>query len=71
MQKQILYAGIIVTSISTIYVLTTQSVHDGNVIAVCMAVALIPVLYTAIAELLFLPLQMEIKRRLIDYMEAE
>lgn len=71
MQKQILYAGVIVAGISVIYVLFTQSANDINAIAICLGVALIPILYTAIAELLFLPLQVEIKRRIIDYMEEE
>ena len=36
-----------------------------------MAVAIISVLYTAVLELLLLPVQVEIKGRIIDYMEGE
>lgn len=69
MQKQILYAGIMVTSVLVIFVLS--SVTDMERISVNMAISFIEVLYTAILELLLLPLQLEVKRRIIDYMEEE
>jgi hypothetical protein len=42
-----------------------------SVVGVNLAVALITVLYAAIMEMLLLPIHIEVKRRIIDYMEAE
>lgn len=69
MQKQVLYAGLIVTIVPIIYILGIPEPADwfnANV-----AVALIPVLYAAILELFLLPLQLEVKKRIILYMEEE
>ena len=69
LQKQIIYAAVIITSFSVIIVL--GCLQTPSVIGVNLAVALITVLYAAIMEMLLLPIHIEVKRRIIDYMEAE
>lgn len=69
MQKQILYAGGVTTIVPIIYVLCTND--NMASLGSNMAVALMTVFYTAILEILLLPLQIELKRRIIDYMEEE
>lgn len=69
MQKQILYAGVILTAFAMIIVF--GFLQRPEVLGVNVAVALITLLYAAVLEMLLLPLQIEAKRRIIDYMEAE
>lgn len=69
LQKQIIYAAVIVTVFSSIIVLGFM--QTPSVMGVNLAVALITVLYAAIMEMLLLPIHIEVKRRIIDYMEAE
>ena len=69
LQKQILYAAVIITAFSLIIVL--GFLQTPEVMGVNVAVALITVLYAAIMEMLLLPVHIEAKRRIIDYMEAE
>lgn len=69
LQKQILYAAIVLTVFAMIIVLgylQTPETMGAN-----LAVALITVFYGAILEMLLLPMHVEVKRRIIDYMEAE
>ncbi|MBE5882070.1 MAG: hypothetical protein E7289_07190 [Lachnospiraceae bacterium] len=69
MQRQILYAGVILTAFAIIIVL--GFLQKPEIVGVNIAVALITVLYAAVLEMLLLPVQIEVKRRIIDYMEAE
>lgn len=69
LQKQILYAAAILTTFSMIIVLGFLSTPET--MGVNTAVALITVLYAAIFEMFLLPMHVEVKRRIIDYMEAE
>ena len=69
MQRQILYAGCITTLEGCFMLIHTLS--DAASVGPMVNVALIGVFYTAILELLLLPLQMEAKRRIIDYMEED
>ena len=69
MQKQILYAGIVITLLSMIYILLTNLAWEQ--FSANLGIALIEILYAAILELLLLPLHFETKRRIIDYMEEE
>lgn len=69
LQKQILYAAAILTTFSMIIVLGFLS--SPETMGVNTAVALITILYAAIFEMLLLPMHVEVKRRIIDYMEAE
>ena len=69
MQKQILCAGIIVTFQGLFMLL--HSLSDIASIGPNTSVALLAVFYTAIFELLMLPLQIEVKRRIVDYIEQD
>ena len=69
MQKQILCAGCIV-SFQGIYA-TFRNLSDLATLGPNISIALLAVFYTAIFELLLLPLQIEAKRRMVDYMEQE
>ena len=69
MQKQILCAGVIV-SFQGIYA-TFRNLSDFTTLGANLSIALLAVFYTAILELLLLPLQIEVKRRMVDYMEQE
>lgn len=68
MQKQILYAGIITMILPTIFVLGQLNFER---LGPNLAVTLLSLLYTAVLELLLLPLQLETKRRIVNYMEEE
>lgn len=70
MQKQILCAGVITTIYPLIYILGLRTDNLAE-LGPNVAAVLISILYTTILELLHLPLQMEVKRRIIDYMEEE
>lgn len=69
MQKQILYSGILIVILPLIYILA--QLNHPEAMGPNMAVTLLSVLYTAALELLLLPLQLDIKRRIINYMEEE
>ena len=69
MQKQILCAGVIV-SFQGFFILL-HSLDDLATIGPNTSVALLAVFYTAVFELLMLPLQIEAKRRIVDYMGTE
>ncbi len=69
MQKQILFAGVITTISPFIYIL--HNITELSLIGPNISVALIAILYTAFLELLLLPLQVEVKKRIINYMEEE
>lgn len=69
MQRQILCAGIITSLFPFIYVL--KAVSDLASLGPCIFVALISAMYTAILQMLLLPLQLEVRSRIIHYMEEE
>lgn len=69
MQKQLVYAGIISMLLSLVHVLGMLS--DPASLGPNIAVAVLSMLYAVIFEMLLLPLQMEAKRRIIDYMEVD
>lgn len=69
MQKQVIYAGIVCMLLSFISILGILS--DPASLGPMMAVAILTVLYAVIFEMLLLPLQLEVKRRIIDYMEED
>lgn len=68
-QKQLIYAGIIGMLLSIIHLLHMLS--DPASIGPNLSVAILTILYAMILEMLLLPLQLEIKRRIIDYMEID
>lgn len=69
MQKQIICAGIILISFMLIVVL--GFLQKPEALGSNVAVILLTAFYVAIFEILLLPVQLEVKRRIIDYMEAE
>lgn len=68
-QKQILYAGVIVSFQGTFAML--RNLNDLSSLGPNLSVALLAIFYTAVFELLMLPLQIEAKRRIVDYMEQD
>ena len=69
MQKQILCAGCIV-SFQGIFI-TLHRLSDLASLGPNLNVSLLAFFYTAILELLMLPLQIEVKGRIVDYMDKE
>lgn len=69
MQKQLLCAGAINFAIPLMYVLSQES--DLSMIGIDISVIMIGVLYIALLEILLLPLELEVKRRIADYMGEE
>lgn len=68
-QKQVIYAGIISVLMSLITIL--RNLSDPMSLGPNMAVAILTMLYAVCFEMLLLPLQLEVKRRIIDYMEED
>lgn len=69
MQKQVGYAGILSMLLTAIQILRILS--DPASLGPMCAVAILTVVYAIVIEMLLLPLQMEVKRRIIDYMEVD
>lgn len=69
MQKQVLYAGVVCLLLTLILILGMLS--DPATLGPNLAVAILTMLYAMIFEMLLLPLQLEAKRRIIDYMEVD
>lgn len=69
MQKQIIWAAIIILMVSFMQV--AANISDIHSIGPSIAVICLSILYAAVMEMLLLPLQVETKRRIIDYMEEE
>lgn len=69
MQKQIWYAGILTMMVSIIYVMI--NISDPSLLGPNIAVSVLTMFYTVILEMLLLPLQLEVKRRIINYMDFE
>lgn len=69
LQKQVVCAGIMAMLLTFIIILRTLS--DLHALGPNMEVAILTVLYATIIEMLLLPLHLEVKRRIIDYMELD
>lgn len=69
MQKQIWYAGILTMMVSIIYVMV--NISDPSLLGPNIAVSVLTLFYTVILEMFLLPLQLEVKRRIIHYMDLE
>lgn len=69
MQKQTVYAGVICALMSFITILHFMS--ELNTLGPKLAVAILTMLYAMVFEMLLLPLQLEVKRRIIDYMGVD
>ena len=68
-QKQVGYAGILSMLLTVIHILRMLS-KPSSLGPLC-AVAILTVLYAVVIEMLLLPLQLEVKRRIIDYVEMD
>lgn len=68
-QKQVIYAGGLGVLLSLITML--HDLSDPATLGPYMAVIILTMLYALIIEMMFLPLQLEVKRRIIDYMEVD
>lgn len=69
MQKQVLCAGVFSMLFSFVFVLA--ALDSPEKLGPNMAVAVLTIFYAVIIEMLLLPLQIEVKRRIIDYIEVE
>ena len=69
LQKQVLCAGIVGMLLSFIHILGWIS--DLASLGPHVAVAILTMLYAVIFEMLLLPLQIEAKRRIVDYMQVD
>lgn len=69
MQKQVLYGGAVCVLMTFITILTRLT--DLASLGPNLAVAIISMLYALFFEMILLPLQLEAKRRIIDYMEMD
>lgn len=69
MQKQVLCAGVFSMLFSFVYVLAALNAPEN--LGPNMAIAVLTIFYAVIIEMLLLPLQIEVKRRIIDYIEEE
>lgn len=69
MQKQIWYAGILIMMVSIMYVMF--NISDPSLLGPNIAVTVLTMFYVAIFEMMLLPLLLEVKRRIINYMDLE
>lgn len=69
LQKQVICAGIVAMLLTFITIM--HQLSDLETLGPNLAVAILTVLYATIIEMLLLPLQFEVKRRIIDYMELD
>lgn len=69
LQKQLAYSGILISFMSMIYVLT--QLDDLSTLGPCLAIVCLSAFYTAIFEIILMPLYVQIKKCIIDYMEAD
>lgn len=68
-QRQIVCAGI--ASMLLVLINVLHSLAELSSLGPKLAVAILTIFYATIIEMLLLPLQMEVKRRIIDYMELD
>ena len=68
-QKQIWYAGILTMMVSIMYIMV--NISDPSLLGPNVAISILTLFYTVVLEMLLLPLQLEVKRRIINYMDFE
>ena len=69
MQKQVIYARLFTGIFSCLYLLSVLS--EPEQLGPYLAITLLSGFYAVVIEMLLLPLQIEVKRRIIDYIEEE
>lgn len=68
-QKQVWYAGILTMVVSVMYVMA--NISDPAMLGPNIAVVVLTLFYAVIFEMLLLPLVLEVKGRIINYMDLE
>ncbi len=68
-QKQIWYAGILTMMVSVMYVMV--NISDPSLLGPNIAVVVLTMFYAVILEMLLLPMVLEVKGRIMNYMELE
>ena len=68
-QKQIWYAGILTMMVSVMYVMV--NISDPSLLGPNIAVVVLTMFYAVILEMLLLPMVLEVKGLIINYMELE
>ena len=68
-QKQIWYAGILTMMVSIMYIMV--NISDPSLLGPNVAISILTLFYTVVLVMLLLPLQLEVKRRIINYMDLE
>ena len=68
-QKRIWYAGILTMMVSVMYVMV--NISDPSLLGPNIAVVVLTMFYAVILEMLLLPMVLEVKGRIINYMELE
>lgn len=71
LQKSLIWGGGIVTLIGLSNLLWCASGNDWQALGPSLAVAEIPLIYVAMLEFLLLPLEMVVKRRILEFMGEE
>ena len=69
LQKQVVYAGIMAMLLTFITIM--RQLSDLASLGPNLAVAILTVLYATVIEMLLLPLHLEVKRQIINYMELD
>lgn len=69
LQKQVVYAGIMAMLLSFITIM--KKLSDLASLGPNLAVAILTVLYATVIEMLLLPLHLEVKRQIINYMDLD
>lgn len=69
LQKQLAYSGVIVAFMGIIFAL--RQLDTPEAIGPCLAIVCLSAFYTAIFEIILMPLYIQAKKGIIDYMEAD
>lgn len=67
LQKQFIYAGLVIIAFEIVFVLSQLS--EPEIIGPNLAVVMIIAFYTGILELLLMPLNVAVEKRITEYME--
>lgn len=73
LRKSLLWGGVIITLLGLMNIFLTLPVDDCDwrILGPCLSVAEAPLIYVAMLEFLLLPLEVVVKRRILEFMEEE
>lgn len=71
LQKSLIWGGGIITLIGLMNLLLNFAVNDWRALGPSLSVAEIPLIYVAMLEFLLLPLEIVVKRRILEFMGEE